>query len=87
MYLLRDISAYFLDTFTSLVLYNYSNNIQNHMVSTVKRNCNLSLNSGVKMLFFFFFPLRLDYQLGIVGSFTRSPDHHEFFIVGLWEFD
>lgn len=53
MYLLRDISAYFLDTFTSLVLYNYSNNIQNHMVSTVKRNCNLSLNSGVKMLLFF----------------------------------
>lgn len=55
MYLLRDISAYFLDTFTSLVLYNYSNNIQNHMVSTVKRNCNLSLNSGVKMLLFFFY--------------------------------
>lgn len=57
MYLLRNISAYFLDTFTSLVLYNnynYSNNIQNHMVSTVKRNCNLSLNSGVKMLLFSF---------------------------------
>lgn len=76
MYLLRDISAYFLDTFTSLVLYNYSNNIQNHMVSTVKRNCNLSLNSGVKMLLLFFFYIKAGLSTGHSGQLyqvSRPP--------------